>query len=140
MSFALVLKKTSWYRRRYSRPLRVKLRVAMIQCILSSSWTGYMLIKVRHDLPEVGFVKVPCDDKGSVRMRPRWRPSDLATKRPRWRRAQQTQRLLSLPTERCFRDFCLVSRNVFVHIRLVYLSLSAHTVVSFCSMSAEPHF
>ncbi len=24
MSFALVLKKTSWYRRRYSRPLRVK--------------------------------------------------------------------------------------------------------------------
>ncbi len=23
MSFALVLKKTSWYRRRYSRPLRV---------------------------------------------------------------------------------------------------------------------
>ncbi len=25
MSFALVLKKTSWYRRRYSRPLRVKL-------------------------------------------------------------------------------------------------------------------
>ncbi len=25
-----------------------------------------MLMKVRHDLPEVGFVKVPCDDKGSV--------------------------------------------------------------------------
>ncbi len=25
MSFALVLKKTSWYRRRYSRPLRVKI-------------------------------------------------------------------------------------------------------------------
>ncbi len=25
MSFALVLKKTSWYRRRYSRPLRVNL-------------------------------------------------------------------------------------------------------------------
>ncbi len=24
MSFALVLKKTSWYRRRYSRPIRVK--------------------------------------------------------------------------------------------------------------------
>ncbi len=58
VSFALVLKKTSWYRRRYSRPLRVKLRVAMIQCILSSSWTGYMLIKVRHDLPEVGFVNL----------------------------------------------------------------------------------
>ncbi len=29
----------------------------MIQCIRSSSWTGYMLVKVRHDLPEVGFVK-----------------------------------------------------------------------------------
>ncbi len=28
----------------------------------------YMLIKVCHDLPEVGFVKVPHDDKGSVRM------------------------------------------------------------------------
>ncbi len=27
-----------------------------------------------------------------------------------------TQRLLSLPTERCFRVFCLVSRNVFVHL------------------------
>ncbi len=40
----------------------------MIQCIRSSSWTGYMLMKVRHDLPEVGFVKVPRDDKGSVRM------------------------------------------------------------------------
>ncbi len=26
MSFALVLKKTSWYRRRYSRPLRVKVK------------------------------------------------------------------------------------------------------------------
>ncbi len=35
-----------------------------------------------------------------------------------WRREQQTQRLLSLPTERCFRVFCPVSRNVFVHIRL----------------------
>ncbi len=40
----------------------------MIQCIRSSSWTGYMLMKVRHDLPEVGFVKVPRDDKGSVRV------------------------------------------------------------------------
>ncbi len=40
----------------------------MIQCIWSSSWTGYMLMKVRHDLPEVGFVKVPRDDKSSVRM------------------------------------------------------------------------
>ncbi len=28
----------------------------MIQCIRSSSWTGYMLVKIRHDLPEVGFV------------------------------------------------------------------------------------
>ncbi len=40
----------------------------MIQCIRSSSWTGYMLVKVRHDLPEVGFVKIPRGDKGSVRM------------------------------------------------------------------------
>ncbi len=27
-----------------------------------------MLLEVRHDLPEVGFVKVPRDDGGSVRM------------------------------------------------------------------------
>ncbi len=40
----------------------------MIQCIRSSSWTGYMLVKVRHDLPEVGFVKIPRYDKSSVRM------------------------------------------------------------------------
>ncbi len=40
----------------------------MIQYIRSSSWKGYMLVKVRHDLPEVGFVKIPRDDKGSVRM------------------------------------------------------------------------
>ncbi len=40
----------------------------MIQCIRSSSWTGYMLVKVRHDLPEVGFVKVPRDDRGIVRV------------------------------------------------------------------------
>ncbi len=40
----------------------------MIQCIRSSSWTGYILVQVRHDLPEVGFVKVPRDDKGSVRV------------------------------------------------------------------------
>ncbi len=40
----------------------------MIQCIRSSSWTGYILMKVRHDLPEVGFVKVPRDDRGSIRM------------------------------------------------------------------------
>ncbi len=40
----------------------------MIECIQSSGWTGYMLIKVRHDLLEVGFVKVPGDDEGSVRM------------------------------------------------------------------------
>ncbi len=45
-----------------------KLSVAMIQCIQSSSWTEYMLIKVWHDLPEVGFVKVPHDDKGSIRV------------------------------------------------------------------------
>ncbi len=46
----------------------LKLSVAMIQCIRSSSWTGYMLMEVQHDLPEVGFVKVPCDDRGSVRV------------------------------------------------------------------------
>ncbi len=40
----------------------------MIQCIRSSSWTRYMLVKVRHDLPEAGFVKVPRDDRGSVRV------------------------------------------------------------------------
>ncbi len=40
----------------------------MIQCIRSSSWTGYMLMKVRHDLPEAGFVKVPRDYRGSVRV------------------------------------------------------------------------
>ncbi len=27
-----------------------------------------MLMKVRHDLPEVGFVKVPRNDRGSVRV------------------------------------------------------------------------
>ncbi len=40
----------------------------MIQCILSSSWTGYMFWKVRHDLLEAGFVKVPRDDRGSLRV------------------------------------------------------------------------
>ncbi len=45
-----------------------ELSVAMIQCIRSSSWAGYMLMEVRHDLPEVGFVKVPRDDRGSVRV------------------------------------------------------------------------
>ncbi len=38
----------------------------MIQCILSSSWTGYMLVEVWHDFSEVGFVEVSCDDGGSV--------------------------------------------------------------------------
>ncbi len=42
--------------------------VAMIQCIQSSGWTGCMLMKVWQDFPEVGFVKVPGDDEGSVRM------------------------------------------------------------------------
>ncbi len=46
----------------------LKPSVAMIQCIWSSSWTGYVLVKVRHDLLEVGFVKVPRDDRGSVRV------------------------------------------------------------------------
>ncbi len=35
MSFALVLKKTSWYRRRYSRPIRVNLTVALQNWLLS---------------------------------------------------------------------------------------------------------
>ncbi len=42
--------------------------VAIIQCIRSSSSTGYMFVKVRHDLLEVGFVEVPGDDRGSVRV------------------------------------------------------------------------
>ncbi len=46
----------------------LKLSVAMIQCIRSSSRTGYMLVNVRHDLLEVGFVKVPGNDRGSVRV------------------------------------------------------------------------
>ncbi len=45
-----------------------ELGVAMIECIQSSGWTGYVLMKVRDDLLEVGFVKVPCDDTCSVRM------------------------------------------------------------------------
>ncbi len=40
----------------------------MIECIQSSGWTGYMLIKVRQDLLEVGFVEFSGDDEGSVRM------------------------------------------------------------------------
>ncbi len=40
----------------------------MIQCILSSSWTGYMLVEVWHDFSEVGFVEVPGDDTCSVRV------------------------------------------------------------------------
>ncbi len=46
----------------------LKLGVAMIQCILSSSWTGYMLVEVWHDFSEVGFVEVSRDDGGSVRV------------------------------------------------------------------------
>ncbi len=34
-----------------------ELGVAMIECIQSSGWTGYMLMKVWHNLLEVGFVK-----------------------------------------------------------------------------------
>ncbi len=37
MSFALVLKKTSWYRRRYSRPLRVKNNVSKL--LISAVYT-----------------------------------------------------------------------------------------------------
>ncbi|XP_026069767.1 CST complex subunit TEN1 isoform X1 [Carassius auratus] len=44
------------------------------------------------------------------------------------------------PDRTCFRVFCLVSRSVFARCRRVYLSVSANTVASFCSMSAEPHF
>ncbi len=33
----------------------------MIQCIQSSGWTGYVLMKVRQDFLEVGLVKVPSD-------------------------------------------------------------------------------
>ncbi len=40
----------------------------MIEYIQSSGWTGYMLMKVRQDFLEVGFVKVPGDDEGGVRM------------------------------------------------------------------------
>ncbi len=40
----------------------------MIQCIQSSGWTGYMLMKVRQDFLEIGLVKVPGDDEGSIRM------------------------------------------------------------------------
>ncbi len=45
-----------------------ELGVAMIECIRSSGWTVYMLMKVRHDLLEFGFVIVPRDDEGSVGM------------------------------------------------------------------------
>ncbi len=38
----------------------------MIECIQSSGWTGYVLMKVRDDLLEVGFVKVPRDDTCSA--------------------------------------------------------------------------
>ncbi len=40
----------------------------MIQCIQSSGWTGYVLMKVRQDFLEVGLVKVPSDDACSVGM------------------------------------------------------------------------
>ncbi len=40
----------------------------MIQCIMSSSWTGYMLVEVWHDFSEVGFVEVPGNDTCSVRV------------------------------------------------------------------------
>ncbi len=40
----------------------------MFECIQSSGWTGYMLMKVRQDLLEIGFVKVHGDDESSVRM------------------------------------------------------------------------
>ncbi len=39
-----------------------ELGVAVIECIQSSGWTGYVLMEVRDDLFEVSFVKVPSDD------------------------------------------------------------------------------
>ncbi len=45
-----------------------ELGVTMIECIQSSGWTGYMLMKVRDDLFEVSLVKVPRYDTCSVRM------------------------------------------------------------------------
>ncbi len=45
-----------------------ELGVTMIECIQSSGWTGYVLMKVRDDLFEVSFVKVSSDDACSVRM------------------------------------------------------------------------
>ncbi len=54
--------------------------------------------------------------------------------------ARTTDAAASLSPDRtCFRVFCLVSRNVFVHIRLVYLSLSTHTVVSFSARCRQNH-
>ncbi len=45
-----------------------ELGVAVIECIQSSGWTGYVLMKVRDDLFEVSFVKVSSDDTCSIRM------------------------------------------------------------------------
>ncbi len=47
-----------------------ELGVAVIECIQSSGWTGYVLMEVRDDLFEVSFVEVPSDDTCSVRMYP----------------------------------------------------------------------
>ncbi len=52
MSFALVLKKTSWYRRRYSRPLRVKVNVFKSQknlCVtLRNVTTEHLFSAIKH--------------------------------------------------------------------------------------------
>ncbi len=40
----------------------------MIQCIRSSGWTGYMLVKVGMTCLRLALLKSPRDDKSSVRM------------------------------------------------------------------------
>ncbi len=55
MSFALVLKKTSWYRQRYSRPLRVKEQMSTLKSVVNSAVRDAMdsvLIPALHELRE----------------------------------------------------------------------------------------
>ncbi len=46
----------------------LKMSVAMIQCIRSSGWTGYMLMEVGMTFLRLALLKSPCDDRGSVRV------------------------------------------------------------------------